>query len=55
MTEVIVGGEGQTEETFVKTLHGPLAALHIGLQRLGEECRHFAQWLGKLRSLEPLA
>ena len=40
---------------YQKTLHGPLAVLHIGLSQLGEECRHFAQWLGKLLSLEPLA
>ncbi len=40
---------------YQKTLHGPLAALHIGLTRISEECQHFAQWLGKLRSLKPLA
>jgi len=40
---------------YQKTLHGPLAALYIGLPRIGEECRHFAQWLGKLRSLELLS
>jgi len=40
---------------YQKALHGPLAMRHIDLSRIGEECRHFVQWLGKLRALEPLS
>jgi len=39
---------------YRKTLHGPLAAEHIGLTAMEQACAHFAGWLGKLRILPPL-
>ena len=41
--------------SFRKTLHGPLAAEHIGLAAIEQACAHFAAWLGRLRALQPLA
>ncbi len=39
---------------YRKVLHGPRAALHIGLARIAEQCHHFAEWLNRLRGLRPL-
>lgn len=33
---------------YQKTLHGPLIARNIGLERIRQECLHFNQWLEKL-------
>lgn len=37
--------------SYQKTLHGPLIAHDIGLERIREECAHFNEWLTKLESL----
>lgn len=39
---------------YRKTLHGPLAAEHIGLAAIEQACAHFAAWLQRLRTLPPL-
>jgi hypothetical protein len=39
---------------YDKTRHGPIALQRIGLARLSAECQHFAEWLGRMRSLRPL-
>ncbi|MGQ0602079.1 MAG: DUF4276 family protein [Anaerolineales bacterium] len=39
---------------YRKTLHGPLAAGHIGLIAIEQACAHFAAWLQRLRSLPSL-
>lgn len=38
-------------EKYQKVLDGPLIARRIGLARIREECAHFDEWLGWLRSL----
>lgn len=35
---------------YRKTLHGPIVAGRIGLERIRAECAHFAWWLGQLES-----
>jgi len=47
--ESILRGPG-----YDKVRHGPIAAQHIGLPRIQQECQHFATWLERLRSLRPL-
>ncbi len=39
---------------YSKTLHGPLAAASIGLDRMRRECTHFASWLERLAGLSVL-
>src|SRR5207245_1690953 len=39
---------------FDKVLHGPRIAKRIGLDRIREECAHFATWLTRIESLTPL-
>lgn len=39
---------------YRKTLHGPRAAKHIGLDRIRRECPHFGQWFARLLALRPL-
>ena len=36
---------------YKKTLHGPLAAEKITLATMERECRHFREWMEKLRSI----
>jgi len=36
--------------SYRKRLHGPNAALRIGVERIREECPHFAQWLSELEA-----
>jgi hypothetical protein len=36
---------------YRKPLHGPLATLEIGIDRIRIECRHFNSWITKLESL----
>lgn len=36
---------------YQKPLHGTLAALSIGLQRMCEECPHFGAWVARLEGL----
>jgi hypothetical protein len=36
---------------YKKTRHGPLAAEHIGLPRMEQECPHFRGWMDRLRAL----
>lgn len=40
---------------YRKTLHGPRLAARIGLARISEECGHFSEWIGHIRSLTPIA
>jgi len=40
---------------YQKALHGPRAALRIGLAKIAQECAHFGEWLDRLRQLQPLA
>jgi hypothetical protein len=40
---------------YAKPLHGNLAALAIGLERIRTECPHFRAWLLELRSRAQLA
>jgi hypothetical protein len=35
---------------YRKTLHGPTAAVRIGLDRIRGECPHFHQWMSKLEA-----
>jgi hypothetical protein len=37
--------------SYQKPLHGPLAALEIGLPRIRAACPHFARWLSGLEAL----
>ena len=46
--------ESTLRPTYRKTLHGPLAAEHIGLAAIEQACAHFAAWLQRLRILPPL-
>lgn len=39
---------------YRKRLHGPRAALKIGLERIAAECAHFGAWLTHVRALAPL-
>lgn len=39
--------------SFRKKLHGPQIAGNIGLHRIEAECRFFAAWVSRLRSLAP--
>lgn len=39
---------------FRKVLHGPRIAAGIGLQRIREECQHFAAWLDAIERLRAL-
>ena len=39
---------------YHKVRHGPAVARRIGLDRIREECRHFAGWLSRLESLPAL-
>lgn len=36
---------------YKKTLHGPLAAEKITLSKMEQECKHFHEWMEKLRAL----
>lgn len=36
---------------FQKTLHGPMAIEHIGIDKIRAECPHFDSWLKKLESI----
>jgi hypothetical protein len=36
---------------YKKTLHGPLAAEKITLSAMERECRHFREWMDKLRNI----
>jgi hypothetical protein len=36
---------------YQKPLHGNVAALEVGLQKIRQECRNFANWLGNLETL----
>jgi hypothetical protein len=36
---------------YQKPLHGNLAALEVGLERIRRECRHFGTWLARLESI----
>lgn len=36
---------------YIKTLHGPLAAASIGVDKLCSECKHFASWYQQLVQL----
>lgn len=38
-------------DSYQKTLHGPLIAHDIGLNRIRRECPHFNEWLTKLENL----
>ncbi len=38
---------------YRKTLHGPQAAENITLEVIERECRHFHEWMEKLRALSP--
>ena len=40
--------------SYDKRVDGPTVAANIGLTRIREECRHFAQWLGRMEALPPL-
>jgi len=40
--------------SYKKVLLGNLAALNIGLDRMKEQCAHFAGWIEKLESLEEI-
>lgn len=37
---------------YIKTIHGIIAAIEIGLPRIRSECPHFDQWLRKLENLK---
>lgn len=37
--------------TFQKTLHGPMAALEIGIDAIRAQCPHFSAWLTRLESV----
>ena len=39
---------------YRKVAHGAAVAVAIGLDRIRAECRHFAQWLGRIEALPPL-
>ena len=39
---------------YHKVRHGPAVAARIGLDRIREQCRHFAAWLSRLESLPVL-
>ena len=39
---------------YNKRADGPTVAANIGLPRIREECRHFAQWLSQMEALPPL-
>lgn len=39
---------------YDKVRHGPIALQRIGLNRIAEECKHFAEWLERIRTLPPL-
>ena len=39
---------------YNKRIDGPDVASAIGLDRIRAECRHFAQWLGRMEALRPL-
>jgi hypothetical protein len=40
----------QLVEDYAKPLHGTLAVLEIGLQRIQEQCPHFRDWLNRLEA-----
>ena len=40
---------------YRKTLHGPLLALEIGLDKIRSECPRFGAWLGRLEALAELS
>jgi hypothetical protein len=35
---------------YKKTLHGPMAAARIGLDRIRAECPHFSSWIDHLEA-----
>lgn len=39
---------------YGKVLHGPRAAVRIGLLKISQECAHFSAWLARLRGLQKL-
>ncbi|NJL30017.1 MAG: DUF4276 family protein [Thermoanaerobaculia bacterium] len=41
----------QALPSYRKALHGPLVASRIGLERMRENCPHFARWLSRLERL----
>jgi hypothetical protein len=43
--------ETELSPKYKKTLHGPLAAEKITLSTMERECRHFREWMEKLRSI----
>lgn len=43
--------ETELSPKYKKTLHGPLAAEKITLPTIERECRHFREWMQKLRGL----
>ena len=47
-------GRVLTQPGYDKRLDGPTVASLIGLGRIRAECRHFAQWLGRMEALPPL-
>lgn len=40
-----------TQPSYRKTLHGPTAALLIGLAKIEQQCHYFSAWLDSLRAL----
>lgn len=44
--EAALGGAG-----YQKTVHGPLIAMDIGLERMRQQCPHFDQWVTLLENL----
>lgn len=43
-----------TAPAYRKRLHGPKAAVRIGLDRIAAECTHFGAWVERVRLLPPL-
>ena len=41
----------QVYPAYEKLLHGTLAALHIGIDRMRQECPHFRAWIEQLEAL----
>ena len=39
---------------YRKTTHAPLIGEHVGLSAITQQCAHFAQWVERLRQLQPL-
>lgn len=42
---------GMMNPKYGKTMHGPLAAEHITLPTIERECRHFREWINRLRAV----